>query len=155
MEKKRFGKPRKKLNHGFGTMTSLMDVLTIILIFLLVNYSENIQNVDIPSFISLPTINGGLATQFDEDIKVIIGMNKMSINGQLINFHSFERESDHILEKASRIMASIKENQDRAGKKGRISLKADEKVSFEVIDRFLVSASTVGYTNIDLLAYTK
>jgi len=145
---------KRKRPAGGIAITSLLDVLTIILIFLLVNYSESVQNSDVPKFVTLPTIITNPDAQYSEDIKVSIGRNQIQIEDKSIHFRSFSREHDRILNQASQILAGIQSKKVKNGKQGRLSLKAHESISYEVIDQFLLAASSVGLTQVDLITMT-
>ena len=73
-------------SNSSGTMmvniTSLMDVLTIILIFLLLNYSNEAEKESPPSYIELPGVVGK-TLMLPKDLAVVnIGRDRIVINGE-------------------------------------------------------------------------
>lgn len=61
-------------------ITSLMDVLTIILVFLLVNYSNEAEKESPPSYVKMPGIVGTTLMLPHEAIVVNIGRDRLVIN---------------------------------------------------------------------------
>ena len=147
-------KTKKNQNMGLN-ITSLMDVLTIILIFLLVNYSDVEDVQDIPDFISMPTISTNPDLELAEDIKVNIGQGRIALQGEVVTYRSFEKEKDIVVQRFSRILEDIQAQRRALGKNMKISIRADQNVPYEVIDELLVGAGSVGVTQIDLLAMAK
>ncbi len=153
-EKFNFSNSRKPPKASLN-ITSLMDVLTIILIFLLVNYSDVVEDADLPSFIDLPKIQ---TSQSQDDqtknqaIILALGMREIKINDELIQFSSFTKEKDSILEKTSQILTKIKEKEEKEGRTVGISLQATKEIEYETIDEILIAAAAAGITKFDFIA---
>jgi biopolymer transport protein ExbD len=63
-------------------ITSLMDVLTIILIFLLLNYSDEAEKESPPSYIELPGVVGKTLMLPNDAAVVNVGRDRIVINGE-------------------------------------------------------------------------
>ena len=88
-------RPTQRLN-----ITSLMDVLTIVLIFLLGNYSEVVEEVSLPDYISLPTVYTNPEGESVNGLKLVIGNNQWGLEDfQIITFDSFNSQKSQIEEK--------------------------------------------------------
>ena len=147
---------RKKKKQAMGlNITSLMDVLTIILIFLLVNYSDIEDVQDIPEFVTMPTLSTSPDTKLNEDIKVNIGQGRITLGNKQITFRSFENEKERVVAEVAQILTEIQTERRTIGKAARLSVRADENIPYQVIDEILVGAGSAGITQIDLLAMAK
>lgn len=133
------------------SITSLLDVLTIILIFLLVNYSDEFQDVKTPKYVQLPAVAAASAGDPSDHIMVSIGENRIDINGHLIKFSSFSKQKWKVLSEAATHldMAARK----KKNKKNRVmTIQADKDVSYYIIESILTQASSVGITQIEFVA---
>ena len=136
-------KKPEKLN-----ITSLMDALTIILIFLLVNYSDVSEEKEIPSFIELPKIEGKAATA-SFGLTLVIGQDQIKVGkGDPIRFSDSDRQKDSILlEVKEQLEEMKKEKLERniAGgekdKKIKLTVQADRATPYKYIDEIIRGAS--------------
>ena len=146
---------KKKAGSAALNITSLMDVLTIILIFLLVNYSDLEDVQDIPEFVNMPTVMTNPDAKMDEDIKLNIAAGRISLLGREVNYRSFENEKERVVSQITNLLGDVQKERVAQGKTARLSIRADQNVPYEVIDELLVGAGAVGITQIDLLAMAK
>ena len=110
-------KKPEKLN-----ITSLMDALTIILIFLLVNYSDVNEEKDLPKFIELPKVESKIAKS-EFGIVVVIGEDKIKVGkDKIIGYSSFESEQESILSEVKNELEVLKKE-----KAGRLVASDDKK----------------------------
>jgi biopolymer transport protein ExbD len=149
-------------------ITSLMDALTIILIFLLVNYSEVTEDSELPNFIDLPTLSGKVDKQTKINILVVIGENKIRIGKDRdINFSNFKQQEESIMERVKKELENAKKEKDldrklaetkEGGKKehlAKISIQADKKVPYYMIDAVVRASSELGMNFFDLITKKK
>ncbi len=150
-------KKPEKLN-----ITSLMDALTIILIFLLVNYSEVNEEKEIPSFIELPTVEGK-AAQSSFGITMVIGESQIKVGkGEIINFSNFDGEREQILVQVKEELEDLrKEHLDRniaSNKKDdkiKLTIQADKDVPYLYIDEIIRGASELSLNYVDFVSMNK
>ena len=147
-------KKRKTQNSGLS-ITSLMDVLTIILIFLLVNYSEQMSQANVPDYVSLPSLNTQATLDHNEDIVLAIGASRIELNQKTIEFRSYRHEKSRILQAVETIFREIQAQDTKKGSSRSLTIKADASTDYEIIDDLLLSASSLGITQFDLVALAK
>jgi biopolymer transport protein ExbD len=149
-------------------LTSLMDALTIILIFLLTNYSDNPQEVEIPKFINLPQLAGkNPAADAKQAVLIAISLNQIQIGktaeGLSISFNDYKAELDRIVieykghlenakknaEAASRDLASASGSEVKKDFKLSIAIQADKGVPYDFIDALMFASNEVGLNYFD------
>lgn len=143
-------------------ITSLMDALTIILIFLLVNYSEVNEDSDLPDYINLPSVHGKVSTA-NMGISVVIANQKIQVGkDRFINFGNFEQEKTQVLVQLKDELELlkkelVKENEKVDPSKGdiKLSIHADEKIPYKTIDSIVQAAAEVSLNYIDFIAMNK
>jgi len=141
-------RPSQKLN-----ITSLMDVLTIILIFLLVNYSSVEQDMQVPDYIKLPKVEAKTLESLKQTLKLVVGKDRIKINdGKEIQFNNFVSQQAQIMERLAESMAKIKEENDVNKTPSILALQADKDIPYEIIDGVILSAASVGITQIELMS---
>lgn len=152
------------------SLTSLMDALTIILIFLLTNYSDNPQEVDLPSFIKLPQVTGQDASQNEKAVPVSISLNKIQIGKKAeafyVEFKDYKTELDRIVieyknhlseikkiteEKNLRDLASSGGSAGSEPPKIRLAVMADQGVPYDFIDSLMFASNEVGLNFFDFM----
>lgn len=144
-------------------LTSLMDALTIILIFLLTNYSDNPQEVDIPPFVELPKIYGkNTAAEAKQTIVISISQTQIQLgptkDGNLVKFNDYKSELDRIVleykeqldilkkgveSSMERVVASS-DGADKDKPKISLSIQADKNVPYDFIDALMFASNQVG-----------
>ncbi len=146
----------KRSSQASVNITSLMDVLTIILIFLLTNYSDNPPEQNPPKGITIPIIaaksNKKFSEKFTKEIKIVFYKTKIEIKDEIIPFDNFEEQSDQILElvskKLSKIITPLSEKEK---KNSAIILLADKDIRYNMISSLIQAASITGVTHIEML----
>jgi biopolymer transport protein ExbD len=137
-------------------ITSLMDVLTIILVFLLVNYSSVEQEMQIPDYVRLPEVTSKTLENLNHTLKVVLGKDRIAINeGKEIQFKSFSEQQGQILENLAESMAKIKQDNDLNKAPSILAIQADKDIPYEYIDGVILSAASVGITQIELISFKK
>ncbi len=152
-------KPRRR-NYTFTLrLTSMIDIFTILLIFLLKNYSTEGQIMTTPKEINLPV---STATKVPSGSSIILissewimvdgrpleSMNKITSDKKLLLNNLYEDL------KAKRILAeSVAKLDDRMAFRGEITVQGDENIPFLILKRVMYTCGQVGYNNI-LLAVT-
>jgi biopolymer transport protein ExbD len=148
-------RPVAKLN-----ITSLMDALTIILIFLLVNYSDQPEERELPKFVSLPKITGDIDTQKTNPMLVSIGPKQLTIGKDFsIEYQDIEKEIESINSKVSAYLESVSKKPDSNAQleKGaeniakKVTVNADKKIRFEVLSQLIATLSDNGFGSIDFI----
>lgn len=125
----------------FG-LTSLMDVLTILLIFLLVNYSDQFN--DVPDFVSLPVAKSSLGDKENATgNSALIVADKILVGARSISLNPW-RPAD-ILAQLSAEFANTDNNDT-------LFIIADKEVPYRTVDLVVTAASKKGILKVNFLA---
>jgi len=153
------GFPRKRKRQARVPITSLMDALTIILIFLLVNYSDETDDRKMSDLIKLPVVYSKKLENSAGDpnaLKLVLAKNQVRLNDTVVEFESFEKERERILMDVAQALDEIVREGIEAGKPvTRLSVQADGSIPYNYLDSIVVGASAVGITNLEFLAMNK
>ncbi|MEZ4752586.1 MAG: biopolymer transporter ExbD [Bdellovibrionota bacterium] len=124
-------------------LTSLMDVLTILLIFLLVNYSDQFD--DIPNFVSLPLAQTALGTikESTQGTTITVGQDRIVIGNQ--TFRTSPWRPAELLSAMNAALGDLDPS-------SHIFLVADESVPYRVVDLAVVAAAQKGVFKVNFLA---
>lgn len=151
-------------------ITSLMDVLTILLIFLLVNFSTQEQEVDPPKDIELPQSTSEKPIKLA--VKMSISRSEVRIEDRVVMKLAAGKIRSSDLDKDKRVPILMSELQRekarlqsgaRTEQAGREDDREDEIVYFEAekgtpyetIDRILKTAAGAGFTKFRLVVDRK
>lgn len=147
-----------KQNSTFAlNITSMTDMFTIMLVFLLQTYSTNEVQIDPEAGMNLPLSNietspsKALKVTLTKDIlkiedKVIAKLNQGEFVGQDVDSHdsNFIKPLFSELEKASK-EANTKETQD-----GNVMMLADSSLSYQTIRKVMYTASMAGFPKLKM-----
>lgn len=156
-------------------ITSMADIFTILLVFLLKSYSVSAIDVDVGKEIKLPIANGG--TESVEAMKVQVTETGITLEGApVIKFEKYEPRAGEVSrdgtipelvkalkkerEKQRQIAsASVKQGEkiEEAVKKNfdsKLLVIADKKVPYRLLKNVLASASEMDFTDFKLVVVT-
>ena len=144
-------------NQAKVQITSLMDVLTIILIFLLTNYSDEPPEQNPPKGITIPIIaakskSKSKKSKFTKEIKISFYKQKIEVLDQIIPFEDFALQSDQVLSLVSEKLKTILDPlSEKVKKNSAIILLADKDITYDMMSSLIKAASMAGVTHIELL----
>ena len=153
---KRMGRNRLKI--GKMNLTSLMDIFTILVFFLLVN-SGSVEILDAPKEVSLP--ESRVESKPRETVVIFISPTEVLVQGQLVAM------VDEIIEnKASALdpiaarLAELKESVIGTSTKvvassQEVTILADKSVPFIVIKTIMSTCTSEGFENVSLAVTQK
>jgi len=139
-------------------LTSLMDVFTILVFFLLVN-SGSVEVLDTPKEISLP--ESRVEAKPRETVVIFISPTEVLVQGQLVAL------VDEILENKSSVLdpiaarlAQLKEsvigtNTLAVARSQEVTILADKSVPFIVIKMIMSTCTSEGFENVSLAVTQK
>ncbi|MGE4106134.1 MAG: ExbD/TolR family protein [Bacteriovoracia bacterium] len=152
----------KAQDHGAEVslqITSLADILMVVLVFLLKSFSSGIstvENISVPKGIHLPEIQA--STNGKDGIRVEIGAGGVSIDGQKLadlqdfrfpaadlNGSSDETTTSKVLIKS---FSELKKDEAKVGKS--VWVVADRRSPYRTIQTVLASAAVQGYSDFKL-----
>jgi biopolymer transport protein ExbD len=157
MARNRFKVPIKK-NQTFGlNITSMTDMFTILLVFLLQSYNAAEVNIDPVQGVRLPTsaseknlVNGvklsisGSELKFDQTVLAKIENNKIEQAAIDPNDSKFIKPLFEQLQKFN------KEN-EKLAQTGKVLFQADQELPYGLISKIMYTASMAGFPNLKLV----
>lgn len=162
--KKKSGK-KVKLPVFSMNITSLMDVLTVLLFFLVKSFSVSTTSVQIPEDMRLPSSVS--EDKFEEGISVVLSKDVLMFDNQVIaklengRFRSSDIGSDQrtivplkkILEKEYSKRSGIMKSADNAAvlPPGKIIIQSDKRLTFGTLKYLLHTASHTNYNDMQFV----
>ena len=152
-------KPRRRNSTFTLRLTSMIDVFTILLVFLLKSYSAEGQIMTPTNDLTLPISS---ATKTPETSSIIVVTPELIlVDGtalttvkEVINSEGLRIENLFLDLNAKRRMIEATANlSDQMKFKGEITIQGDANIPFEVLKKVMFTCGRVGYNNI-LLAVT-
>lgn len=135
-------------------ITSMMDMFTIILIFLLFQFSEKPETIHLMQEIELPTSTAKM--DHEENIKLVLTKNGLHIGEDLIapvkkgRVIGLDLQNPKTSVLYQRLAAQFAESTMAAGQpqpKNHILLLCDKRHSFKTINGIVKTAALAGYPN--------
>jgi len=158
---KRRSRITAKLPEVSINITSLMDVLTVLLFFLVKSFSVTSASVDLPKDVRLPASVSD--DQFEEGVTVALSKEALYFhNKPIIKLSNGHFKSDDLAGDRKTLIA-LKDILDRENAKrksvfqgagdlsflppGKIVIQSDKKLPFGVVKHLLHTATVAGYTD--------
>ena len=149
---------RNRVKIGKMNLTSLMDVFTILVFFLLVN-SGSVEVMEAPKTVTLP--ESVVESKPRETVVIFISKDEVLVQGKLVardeNILEADKASlesitdrlaelsDHVIGRATRTVAGSQE----------VTILADREVPFAVIKRIMSACTGQGYGQVSLAVIQK
>ena len=152
---KRMSRNRGKI--GKMNLTSLMDVFTILVFFLLVN-SGSVEVLDAPKEVTLP--ESRVETKPRETVIILVTPDEVLVQGKSVALVAdilagVPSNTDGIRTRLAELKENIIGTNTRVVARAReVTILADKSVPFIVIKKIMSTCTSVGYENISL-AVTK
>ncbi len=153
---KRMGRNRRKISKM--DLTSLMDVFTILVFFLLIN-SGSIEILDSPKELSLP--ESRVETKPRETVVIFISPTEVLVQGQLVAMVDEILENrKSVLDPIAARLAQLKENVIGTNTLAvstikEVTILADKSVPFIVIKTIMSVCTGEGFENVSLAVTQK
>jgi len=153
---KRMGRNRLKISKM--NLTSLMDVFTILVFFLLVN-SGSVEILDAPKEITLP--ESRVESKPRETVVIFISPTEVLVQGQLVAMVDEIIEAKaNVLDPIAARLAQLKENvigtSTRAvASSQEVTILADKSVPFTVVMTVMSTCTGEGFENVSLAVTQK
>src|SRR3954469_2330201 len=143
------------------TLTSLVDVMTIIVIFLLMNFSANGEVLYMSKDIKLPDAYHG--AQLDRAPVVSISADAVTFDGRQVAQTPDLMKGDALnvpeledaLRDEKRRYDQVRQNDPDHPFRGLVNVQADRKIPFKVIKRIMFACNQSGFGNINFAALAK
>ena len=153
---KRMGRNRLKITKM--NLTSLMDVFTILVFFLLVN-SGSVEVLDTPKEVTLP--ESRVETKPRETVVIFISAEEVLVQGQLVAYvDDILTDKSSALDPIAARLAELKENVIgtntlTVSKSQEVTILADKSVPFTVIKTIMSTCTGEGFENVSLAVTQK
>jgi biopolymer transport protein ExbD len=150
---KRMGRSRKK-TPGMN-LTSLMDVFTILVFFLLANSASN-EALEAPRAISLPS--SVVETKPRETVVVLVTQEYIMVQGTVV------ANTDEVIQSKAIVVEGIKKELllqrsriigSKAAEAPEVNVLADRKIPFSLLKKIMSSSTSAGYSKISLAVIQK
>lgn len=150
---------RAKRNKAAGlNLTSLMDVFTILVLYLLVNQSS-VEVVEPPKDITLP--DSVVEAKPRQTVVLMVSDKGVSIQGEPIaTIAEVEQSRGGVVVPLQEALLKIKENvigvnTEAVAKSNEVTIMANRTVPFKVLKTLMSSCTSAGYTKISLAVNQK
>jgi biopolymer transport protein ExbD len=153
---KRMGRNRLKI--GKMNLTSLMDIFTILVFFLLVN-SGSVEILDAPKEVSLP--ESRVESKPRETVVIFISPTEVLVQGQLVAMvDEIIEDKASVLDPIAARLAELKENvigtsTQVVSSSQEVTILADKSVPFIVIKTIMSTCTGEGFENVSLAVTQK
>ena len=153
---KRMGRNRLKITKM--NLTSLMDVFTILVFFLLVN-SGSVEVLDAPKEVSLP--ESRVESKPRETVVIFISPTEVLVQGQLVAMvDDIIEDKASVLDPIAARLAELKENVIGTSTRivstsQEVTILADKSVPFIVIKTIMSTCTGEGFENVSLAVTQK
>lgn len=139
-------------------ITSMMDMFTIILIFLLFSFSNNPETLDLDQEVFLPESSSKL--DYKDSIRMVLTKTDLKLDGEVIS-----TVKEGVLEDSTILYEKLKNYRETADKlrdalpdeekKEHILFMCDKTHSFKTINSIVKTAGRAGYPNFQFAVVEK
>ena len=153
---KRMSRNRVKITKM--NLTSLMDVFTILVFFLLVN-SGSVEVVEAPKDVTLPEAR--VESKPRETVVISISAEEILVQGKLVAFvEDILNNKENAIEPINARLAELKEsvigiNTKTVAASQEVTILADRSVPFTVVKTVMSTCTAEGYENVSLAVIQK
>lgn len=135
-------------------LTSMMDMFTIILIFLLFSFSENPEKIDLDKNLDLPTSSS--KAEYSEGVQLLLSKKELRLNDELIatvrgneitGLADESLETSALFQRLKTHKAEEVKPEGEAPKASHVLFLCDRSHSFKTINRVIKTAGLAGYPN--------
>ncbi len=151
----------KKSGHASLTLTSLIDVMVIMVIFLLMNFSANGEVLYMSKDIKLPDAYHG--SMLERAPVISVSADAVTFDGRMILQSADLAKGDVLnvpeledaLREEKRRYEQIHRNDPDHPFRGLVNVQADRRIPFKVIKRVMFACNQSGFGNISFAALSR
>lgn len=137
-------------------MTSLVDIMTILLVFLVKSFSAEGNVMNVPNDVQLPTSTAKEAPK--PAVILSINNNVMVVDGNYIaRVGEVMKKKDLLIDPLYKWLMRRKETTERIAEfstktefKGDITIQGDKEISFALVQKIMFTCGRVGFNNFSL-----
>lgn len=149
---------RNRVKIGKMNLTSLMDVFTILVFFLLVN-SGSVEIMEAPKTVDLP--ESRIEEKPRETVVIFVSPDEVLVQGQAVAqvediINSASATVDPITVRLEELKESVLgPNTETVASSREVTILADKSVPFDVIRKIMSTCTSGGYENVSLAVIQK
>src|SRR5437660_3298778 len=151
----------KKYGYASLTLTSLVDVMTIVVIFLLMNFSANGEVLYMSKDIKLPDAYHG--AMLERAPVISVSADAVTFDGKMLLMTADMEKGDVLnvpeledaLREEKRRYEQIHANDPDHPFRGLVNVQADRRIPFKVIKRVMFACNQSGFGNISFAALSR
>lgn len=156
--------PSRRKKHQTGpskvslNLTSMMDMFTIILVFLLKTFSTEGQLVQPSDYLTLPSST--VETPPEVALDVVVSQEWIMVNNEpIVQMNQIRGQSSLIIEPLSRTLlhyaSEAKKMEETYGVKfsGKVTIQGDRKLAFSTLLKVMATCGRSEYPNMRLIVY--
>lgn len=156
-KQKVMGRTRRKEESTGMMLTSLMDIFTVLVLYLLVNQAEGIS-LEPPAWVVLP--DSAVDTAPRQSIVIALTQKDVLIQGEAVATIADVQASpladiDAIHQRIANIKDAAAKQSDQSGVSTEVTILADRGVPFKVLKKVMTSSANAGYGKISLAVNQK
>jgi biopolymer transport protein ExbD len=158
---------RRRRKHGDGTVklniTSMIDMFTLMVVFLLKNYSAQGQLVTPANNLMLPS--SSVEKMANEALSVKVSKNTIIVENTTVldeqGYVQLLAQKEFMIEPLFKVLNERAQESRRQAEKyhteisGTISIQGDVAIPYNVLTRVMYTCGQAGYPNMNLVVYRK
>ncbi|MCU0576052.1 MAG: biopolymer transporter ExbD [Desulfobacterota bacterium] len=135
-------------------MTSMMDMFTILLIFLLVSFSKDVVTMKIDGKIQLPKSNA--QADYQDNVRLVVSENNLWLgsdvvaevrNGKVIGLDPENLQGSVLYQRLKECKKKVDRSKDEETDKNLVLFLCDKRLSFKTINSIIKTAGMAGFPN--------
>ena len=135
-------------------LTSMMDMFTIILIFLIFSFSEAPQDLKLDKDLELPT--SSTKAEYQEAVKIVLSQKELRLNDEVMalvegrgitGLRDDDLEGSSLFQRLKTFRAESENTEDDQDSPTHILFLCDKSHSFKTINKVIKTAGLAGYPN--------
>lgn len=157
MRRKRFSVEVKK-NQTFGlNITSMTDMFTILLVFLLQTYSTNDVQIDPVNGLRLPASNternpvDGLKISLSPTELLFDKTKIASVENNVIEASVLDAHDSNFIKPLFEQLQKFNKENEKSAKIGKVLFQADQNLPYSAIRKVMYTASMAGFPNLKMV----
>ena len=157
MSKRRFEVPIKRNQSFTLNITSMTDMFTILLVFLLQSFAAGEIHIDPVSNLRLPSsnseknpVNGIKLSASINEIKVDQKLVATIVNNQ-ISQNAIDPNDNQFIKPLFDELMRINKDNEKLAKTGKVLLQADQNLPYATLRKIMYTASMAGFPNLKLI----
>ena len=148
-----------KKNNSFGlNITSMTDVFTILLVFLLQSYGTSVVQIEQKSDLRLPSSKSDKNPVYGVEItlnkkELLLGKQHLAnINNQGFESSAIDSNDSHFIKPLFKALQEIDAKKDNnKPNEGKIVFQADRELPYATLRKVMYTASMAGFPNVKLI----